>query len=212
VTLKAGGAEVSHQQIGLLDFPVPPGFEFDGVIGYDFINAFVVEIDYLKKTMNLYDPATYRYQGKGEIIPISIAGRRIPFVNTTITFEKGPPLEAMLEIDTGADRTIIFSGPSVAKNKLVERMPGTSQGEGRGAGGEQKILVGKVKTTRLGKFLFSNLPVGLVLADDGKEEDGVIGGEIFRRFKLILDYSRQRMILEPNQSFNDPFQFEGGGE
>ena len=210
VTLKAEGAEVSNQQIGLIDFPVPPGFEFDGVIGYDFINAFVVEIDYLKKIMNLYDPRTYRYGGTGEIIPLSIAGRRIPFVNTTIILEKGPPVEASLEVDTGADRTIIFSSPFVAKQQLVNRIMGTTEGGGRGAGGEQKILVGKIKAARLGKFLFPNPPVGLVLNNDGKEGDGVIGGEIFRRFKLILDYSRQRMILEPNKSLNDPYQFEAG--
>jgi len=210
VSLKVAGAEVSNQQIGLLDFPVPPGFEFAGVIGYDFINEFIVEIDYLKKIMNLYEPRTFHYRGKGEILPISVAGRRIPFVHATIIFENGPPLEASLEVDTGADRTIIFSSPFVKKNDLVKRLVGTSIGGGMGAGGEQKILVGKIKAARLGNFLFSSPPVGLVLDNDGKEGDGVIGGEIFRRFKIILDYSRQQMILEPNKNFNEPFQFETG--
>ena len=208
VSLKVAGAEVSNQQVGLIDFPVPPGFEFDGVIGYDFIKEFVIEIDYLKKTMSLYDPGTYQYRGTGEIIPMLVHGRRIPFVQTTIIFEKGPPVEASLEVDTGADRTIIFSSPFVKKQELVARLGETTEGGGRGAGGEQKILVGKIKGARLGRFLFSNPPVGLVLNEDGKEGDGVIGGEIFRRFKLILDYSRQRMILEPNKGFNEPFQFE----
>jgi hypothetical protein len=212
VSLKVPGAEVLNQLIASLPFPTVPGFEFDGVIGYDFIKEFVIEIDYLKKTMSLYDPPTFRYRGTGEIIPMLVDGRRIPFVNTTIIFEKGPPVEASLEVDTGADRTIIFSSPSVAKHGLVARITETTQGAGRGAGGEQKILVGKIKAARLGKFLFSNPPVGLVLNNDGKEGDGVIGGEIFRRFKLILDYSRQRMILEPNRSFNEPYQFESGGE
>jgi hypothetical protein len=212
VSLKVAGAEVPNQQIGLVAFPVPPGFEFDGVIGYDFIKEFVIEIDYLKKTMSLYDPRTYRYRGKGEVIPMVLDGRRIPFVQTTIIFEKGPPVEASLEVDTGADRTIIFSSPFVKKQELVARLGQTTEGGGRGAGGEQKILVGKIKAARLGKFLFSNMPVGLVLNNDGKEDDGVIGGEIFRRFKLILDYSQQQMILEPNKSFNEPFQFEEGGQ
>jgi aspartyl protease len=211
VSLKVAGAEVSNQQIGLLDFPVPPGFEFHGVIGYDFIKEFVVEIDYLKKTMNLYDPKSYNYRGQGETLPILIAGQRIPFVQTTIIAEDGTTLEARLGIDTGADRTIIFSSSFVVKNDLVKRMSQTSGGAGRGAGGEQKILVGKVKGVRLGKFLFSNPPVGLELSGSAKEADGVIGGEIFRRFKLIIDYSRQRMILEPNKSFNDPYQFESDG-
>jgi hypothetical protein len=45
-----------------------------------------------------------------------------------------------------------------------------------------------------------------------KENDGLIGGEIFRRFKLILDYSRKRMILEPNNHFNDPYELTTGEE
>jgi hypothetical protein len=163
VSLRVAGAEVTNQQIGLLDFPVPPGFEFHGVVGYDFIKEFVVEIDYLKKTMNLYDPKTYNYRGQGEIIPILIAGQRIPFVNTIITFEKGPRLEASLAVDTGADRTIIFSNSFVKKNDLAKRILQTTEGAGRGAGGEEKILVGKIKAAQLGRFLFSNLPVGLVL-------------------------------------------------
>ena len=45
VSLRVQGAEVSNQMIGSMAFPKPPGFEFDGVIGYSFINEFVVEID-----------------------------------------------------------------------------------------------------------------------------------------------------------------------
>ena len=116
-------------------------------------------------------------------------GRRRPFVQALIVSPSlSQPLDVQLLVDTGADRTIIFSSPFVAKQQLVNRIMGTTEGGGRGAGGEQRILVGKIKAARLGKFLFPNPPVGLVLNNDGKEGDGVIGGEIFRRFKLILDY------------------------
>ena len=65
---------------------------------------------------------------------------------------------------------------------------------------------------QLGRFLLKDPPVGLSLDKEGsgasEENDGLIGGEIFRRFRVILDYSRQRMILEPNKSFNDPYDVE----
>src|SRR6185369_108437 len=41
VTLSVSGAEVSDQTIFSAPFPTVPGFEFDGVIGYGFINQFV---------------------------------------------------------------------------------------------------------------------------------------------------------------------------
>ena len=68
----------------------------------------------------------------------------------------------------------------------------------------------------MGRFVIDNPPVGLSLDTEGsgasEENDGLIGGEVFRRFKVILDYSRKRMILEPNKSFNDPYNVESGGE
>jgi hypothetical protein len=41
--------------------------------------------------------------------------------------------------------------------------------------------------------------------------DGTIGGDILRRFTVILDYSRQQMILQPNSTFGDPFAFDLSG-
>jgi hypothetical protein len=214
VSLKVAGAEVSNQQIGMVDFPVPPGFEFDGVIGYDFINAFVVEIDYLKKIMNLYDPRTYSYRGRGEVIPLVLDDRRIPLVHVTITPPSGAPLNAVLGVDTGADRAFIFNNSVVTKHGLVAAMTEIKESAGRGAGGEQQIVVGRAKTAQLGRFVFTNPTVGLVRDPerDGatKEGDGVIGGEIFRRFKVIIDYSRRQMILEPNKNLNDPYPVDPG--
>lgn len=214
VSLKVPGAQVSNQQIGLLDFPVPPGFEFDGVIGYDFINAFVVEIDYLNKIMNLYDPRTYSYDGRGEVIPLVLDDRKIPLVHVTIIPPAGAALNAVLQVDTGADRAFIFNNPFVKKHALVSTMTDFTKSVGRGAGGEQEIVVGRAKSARLGHFVFTNPTVGLVRDPESeggtKEGDGVIGGEILRRFKVIIDYSRRRMILEPNKDLNDPYPVEPG--
>jgi|SRR5215472_367128 len=42
------------------------GHEFAGILGYDFISQFVVEVDYLKQTITLRDKEGYQYQGPGE--------------------------------------------------------------------------------------------------------------------------------------------------
>ena len=214
VSLKVAGAAVSNQPIGLIDFPVPPGFEFDGIIGYDFINAFVVEIDYLKKIMNLYDPRTYSYRGRGEVIPLLLDDRRIPLMHVTIIPPTGAQLNAVLGVDTGADRAFIFNNSFVQQHGLVSAMTDIKESAGRGAGGEQQIVVGRAKAARLGRFVFTNPTVGLVRDPErdgaAKEGDGVIGGEIFRRFKVIIDYSRRQMILEPNKDLNDPYPVDPG--
>jgi hypothetical protein len=216
VSLKVPGAEVSNQPVAAMDIPTTPGFEFDGVIGYHFINQFVVEIDYQTKTMNLYSPRTYRYSGKGETVPLSFAGgRKTPLVITNLIVEGRAPVAANVELDTGFDGTLLVNSPAVKKHNLLAAMPEAVRSTARGAGGEQQRVVGPIKAIQLGHFTFDKPPVVLSLDTKGggalEENDGALGGELLRRFKLIIDYSRQRMILEPNSSFKEPYDL-GEGE
>ena len=213
VSLSVTGAKVSNQLLATMDFPSVPGFEFDGVIGYHFISQFVVEIDYQKKLMNLYSPRSYRNTGKGEVIALDLNGRKTPLVRTTISPEGRPAIELKLELDTGADGTVLINSPAVKKHDLLSSMPEAVRSKARGAGGEQARVVGPVKAIQLGSFVFGKPPVALSLDTQGggalTENDGALGGELLRRFKLIIDYSRQRMILERNSSFNEPYDIEG---
>jgi hypothetical protein len=215
VSLGVPGAEVSHQLLTAMPISTPSGFEFDGVIGRGFIDQFVVEIDYQNKIMNLYDPRAYTYSGQGEVIPLLLAAGKTPLVSTKIMLEGRAPVEARLEVDTGYDGTFDINSPLVRKQKLEEGILKTGQSTNRGAGGEQKLIFGHVKAVHLGQMVFADPPVGLSQDTAGagasEENDGIIGGEIFRRFKVIFDYSRKRMILEPNKSFNDPYEVEMDG-
>jgi hypothetical protein len=196
-----------------MDFPAVPGFEFDGVIGYHFISQFVVEIDYQEKLMNLYSPRSYRYTGKGEVVPLDLNGRKTPLLRATISPAGRPPVELKFELDTGADGTVRINSPAVKKYDLMSTMPEAVRSKARGAGGEEERVLGPLKAIQLGSFVFEKAPVALSLATQGgtslSENDGILGGEILRRFKLIIDYSRQRMILERNSSFNEPYDIEG---
>src|SRR5262249_50948408 len=99
VSLSVQGAEVFDQLIASIPINTPPGFDYDGVIGQNFIEQFVVEIDYENKTMNLHDPRTYTYSGKGEIIPLLLSSGKTPLVNTKIILEGRAPVAAKLEVD-----------------------------------------------------------------------------------------------------------------
>ena len=43
------------------------------------------------------------------------------------------------------------------------------------------------------------------------DQDGIIGGELLRRFKVTLDYSRQQLMLEPNTHFDEPIETDMSG-
>ena len=210
VSLKVAGAEVANQIVATMSLDKMPCVEFDGVIGYDFINQFIVEIDYPKSLINLYNPRTYVYSGQGKIVPLLIAGRRIPLAVANIFLEGGRSVVGQLEIDTGGDSAFVIDSPFVKKHGLMRSLSTSLKGTGVGAGGEQKRVVGRVKRVQLGPFTLDkpvvNLEEDTEDSRDGKEGDGIVGGEVLRRFKVILDYAHQRMILEPNAGFKEPYE------
>src|ERR1044072_7246570 len=154
ISLSVQGAEISNQLIASFPFSTPPGFEFDGVICCDFINQFVVEIDYENKIMNLYNPRTYAYSGRGEVIPLILAAGRTPLISAKIILEGRAPVKAKLEVDTGADGTFVINSPLVKRQKLAEAISKTGQSDNNGAGGKQSLLIGCFKAVQLGRLVF----------------------------------------------------------
>jgi hypothetical protein len=213
-TLSVDGAQVPNQPVAAFKIPVPPGFEFDGIIGYDFIAPFVVEIDYQKKTMVLSDPSTYVYRGKGAIIPLDLRGRDTPLVRASMKINGRATFPVNLELDTGADGAFKLNRPASEKWRVQSAFKEVTESHGRGAGGEESRVMVRFASVRFGPFTIKNPPVVLSLDTKGAgaatDNDGIIGGEILRRFKVIIDYSRKRMILEKNNAFNEPYDVEDG--
>ena len=77
-----------------------------------------------------------------------------------------------------------------------------------GAGGKITGRNGRVDGLRIGKFQIEN-PLTLFSEDRSgafasSEIQGNIGAMILSKFKALLDYGRDRIILEPNSSLKDP--------
>ena len=210
VSLNVPGVTISNQLIAAVSFGAFPCYPIDGIVGYDFINEFVVEIDYQSKFLNLYDPRSFTYSGKGAVIPISLAGRT-PVTRAKIVVEGRETVEGNFEVDTGADGTLVVSSLFAKKQKLLEAIPKTIQSTGVGAGGEEEILVGRIKRVELGRLIIDNPTIGLAQDSEAEKHDGILGGEILRRSKVIFDYSRKQMILEPNSSFGNPYEVDMSG-
>ncbi len=224
------GVSMSLRGVRLLDqdfsirsfgFSAYDGHEMHGMLGYDFINRFVIEIDYENRTVNLYDPKDYKYSGPGEIIPLVMleddSGGRIPLVQIKIMQLDRAPIEGKFIADLAVRAAITFNSPFVNSNNLLEAPQKTIQAN-LGAGAmvrESKQPIGRLPTLQLGHFKIQN-PVAIFFQDKegvmvSPEFDGVIGSEILRRFRVIFDYSRQHVILEPNRYFSEGFEHDMSG-
>lgn len=195
-------------------FSAPLGKRIGGVIGYDIIKEFVVEIDYAAQKINLYKPASYQYSGTGEIFPLTFV-ENMPFVQASIAFEGRMPVSGKFEIDSGSTGAILFNTPFVKKHQLLKSIAQTSETRIGGVGGTAQAYLGRVKSLALGRFALENPVARLSQSTRGDyasaKYDGLIGGEILRRFKTIFDYSRKRMILEPSAQFSEPFEIDMSG-
>jgi hypothetical protein len=188
--------------IGVIDLSAHKpqiGREAEGLVGYDFFEKFVVEIDYESKVMRLFDPKTYHYSGVGETIPIIVDQEaRNPFLTAEVTMQGAAPQQRKLLIDTGSNDALDDSFVAQSTGPKIEIVGGV------GLGKEFKFSVGKVSRLRLGGVSFDDV-------DAGAGGVALVGGEILRRFTVIFDFAHARMILEPNEHLNDAFLFDASG-
>jgi hypothetical protein len=191
------------------------GRRFDGTLGHNFLERYVVEIDYPNETIRLYEPSTYEYTGTGRSIPFMFFGG-LPVAQAIVTLPGQGPIMGNFVIDTGTRMPLLFNTPFTEmhniKNSGMELLEGTV---GVGVGGEVEGFVGRIESMQLGPFLVKE-PVAVFSQDQSgvvasNAFDGIIGGGLLSRSKVIFDYSRERMILEPQNTTPRPFEYDMSG-
>jgi hypothetical protein len=184
-----------------------------GILGYDFISRFVVEIDYGKKLMILHNPENWSYRGTGAIVPITFDDG-IPYFEAHLTIPTKSDLPAHMVADFGAAGSMTFTAPFVKANDLLALI-GTNRTVTRYAGLEKEFFAqansrGFVPELRLGGIVERNIPVNLSANTSGAygtgQFAGTIGETIYSRYHIYLDYPHNRIIFEPTPEAATPFK------
>ena len=111
----------------------------------------------------------------------------------------GQPITGQFEIDTGCDDYVCLGHEFVAANRLLENTNAGASDERHGVGGSAEIRPGKLEELRMGTQIVKKPSANFFLEGSpaGDGQAGHIGLAALQRFKVILDYSRRRLILEP---------------
>lgn len=192
------------------------GHDFDGIIGSDFIKQFVVEVDYQARVIKLHDKDKFNYSGAGESIPIHLDRQGHPLIEAEVTPIGSAPIKGQFVLDIGSGAALALYSPFVADHRLLSPELKTIRAIGAGgAGGKTTGRIGRVTELKIGKFkivspftLFSEDKAG---AFASSALAGNIGQQIACKFRVFLDYNRERIILEPAASFGAPFNRAFGG-
>jgi aspartyl protease/PDZ domain-containing protein len=215
VTFTLPGAELRRQHVAVLDqsgLERALGVPLGGLLGYDFISRFVVEIDYDKKVITLHDPKTWSYGGSGLSVPITFDSG-IPFAEGTISVPTKPAIPAYFVLDFGAAETMTLTSPFVKANDLAT-LAGTNATVNRPAGLEKQFFAqnnvrGHIDRLVLGGLAVESIPVNMSVNTQGAYSSvhfsGTVGQGIYHRYHVFLDYARERVLLEPTPEAGRPF-------
>jgi hypothetical protein len=192
------------------------GRSIDGLVGLDLFLHHVVEIDYADKKLRLYDPKPYVYSGSGESVSLTLRDGHF-FVPAKIEIPGRGELEGQFLVDTGGCMmTAILTTPFADKHHLPVSSQKTIVDRSiSGLGGNTSLLIGRAIRFKIGSSVFQS-PLIYISQDKGgalasSEYEGLIGTEILRRFKVIFDYSRRRLILERNTYFAEQLEYDMSG-
>lgn len=192
------------------------GIPVHGLIGFNLFKDYVVKIDYATHKITLIKPEyfTYKPKEKDIVLPLTFEQNK-PFVKTNIVTDKNEDVPVKLLVDTGASDAIWLSVNSDSRITLPENHIQTFLG--RGLNGDLYGKKGRIGAIWVGPLVLYEPIVAFPendLVDQliGKNDrNGTLGAEILRRFYVTMDYPNKRLILRPNGSLKDDFNYNMSG-
>ncbi|TDX85979.1 PDZ domain-containing protein [Epilithonimonas xixisoli] len=191
------------------------GIPINGIIGYYFFKNHPIEINYIKKTIIVYQNKTKfpKKIKRFSEFPISVEMNK-PYLNADVEM-KHEKQNSKLLLDLGnTDSVWLF--PSLIKDFIYNR-PNIDDFLGRGFSGDIFGKRSRINSLSIGKFKL-NKPIASMPDEFSiqhlnlvKDRKGSIGSEVLRRFTFILDYPENKLYLQSNKNINDPFLIDGSG-
>jgi hypothetical protein len=210
---RLGPAVIRDQKLAVMSldlrFYPSTGVHIGMVVGYDLLSRFVTMIDYGAERMALYDPDGFHYDGDGRELPVE---QSMSLLSFDAVLEDSIPVRLLL--DTGAGGSLHLTPSFFESNPGFLEDRRVLQTTVEGVGGEDTAAVFRAGELKIAGY---SVPAGLCSRFPGtaalEEYDGIAGTRVLARFRLWLDYDRQRVILEPSALFEEglPEDFTGFG-
>lgn len=173
-----------------------------GLIGYDVLGRFAVEIDYDKRVVTFHESKGFDYRGAGTPLDMRLVSG-IPVVS--VSMEGGCGGEFLVDVGNAAGTLV--HGSLVKRCRMFSRFSDRKQlrVHSGGVGAALQSWLCRVDTLQVGPFAIPEAIVGLALATRGMagSEDyaGNLGNSFLERFTCTFDYARRKLWLEPSAKF-----------
>ncbi len=184
----------------------------DGFIGYEFLSQFLVEInfDQMKISISNFSEAPAP-KVDNQVIPLLFDGGPTPLITAALDGVSGNFL-----LDTGDRASATLSLPFIKNNSLeVKYNPPFSMMTGFGIGGPLKTSMAFATEIKMTGATFTSPLIRMPVSNSKGLNDptiaGTLGMGLFRQFNIVIDYSRQRLVLSKNSAFTQDRSFDRSG-
>jgi hypothetical protein len=192
------------------------GIPVNGIIGYHFLKNNLVEINYEKKRITIYnkaDKSRKKIEKKFQDIAISLEKLK-PYINGSVILDTAEiPVKLLVDIGN-SDAVWLFQNASelikVPEKNFEDYL-------GKGFSGDVMGRRAQIKKFTMSKFEFQKpviaFPdtISLRHVKMVKNRAGSVGAEILKRFTIVFDYPNQKMYFKKNSHFNSPFSYNKSG-
>lgn len=181
--------------------------EFFGIIGYDFLNNQITEINFDQKKIYLYPFGSDLDLSEFQSIDFTFDhGYYIPQFRITIS-QNQKEIEGTILFDSGSNSALFFNTPFDKEHKLSEN-----------AGNSEDILNDNMSKTSMnvafnleelhfGNFKFFDVSVTSSRDTTGVSSNthfmGLLGAPIINRFNWVIDYQNKKLYFKPNGIYDD---------
>lgn len=190
------------------------GIPVNGIIGHKFFRKNLIEINYQKKRIVVHSKNSKfqeKLDKKFKMVPITIE-RSKPYIVSTATVNN-VEVQAKLLIDIGnSDAFWVFENTKI---KLPDK--NFPDFLGKGFSGDIEGHRAKIDKFSIDEFEFKkpivsfpdSISIRNVKMVPGRI--GSVGGEILKRFTVVLDYQEKKLYLKKNSKFGEPFTYNKSG-
>jgi len=193
------------------------GADIHGILGYELFSRFIVQIDYQRKELVLMSPGKFKPRRKYQMLPITVQDTK-PYLLSDVKINDTTTIRVKLLIDSGASHGLFLDPETDPRIHVPTNYVASIIG--RGIAGVMYGKIGRIPSLTLGKYkvdqIITNFPDPESYVDSLKISptvfrNGAIGGEVLSRFKVVFDFSSEKLYLRKNHSFKKKFYYNLSG-
>ena len=184
----------------------------EGQVSCTLLRHFVVDINFDNMMITLIEPDKFEYDGDGVAIPWEPMGFGPMSIPATLGLSDGRAVTVDLLMDLGYNDQLQIT--TVGEHHIKPPANALPAGLGSNIQGVETLgHVGRLPSVSIGGYEIEGV-IGAFVAEEycaDKYSEVMIGLGLLSRFNLTFDCNRQRLYVEPNKTFGNPYEHNMSG-